>query len=318
MKYIILTITLLFLPLSFSNAQSFGIGNQGLSIDLEPSFPNPNSEVTLNLNDYSLPAQVTGITWKIDGKILSSSANNRSITIQTKGAGEETAIEAIVELTGRTTVSAKSVIKPVYLDIIVEPQTKTPAFYQGRALPSVGSKVNLTALISGDNTSPRDLLYTWKVDNTVIEGGTTRAKNKVTITTPNGYFFLVTLEVTTLAGKILMSRTINVISTNPQLHFYESSTLYGIKNIPVSNFNLIGNSATIQAEPYYLDILTYNTPDLVAWEIDGKVNENSSYNPYAITLARPQDFSGVSEINFHVRNLTQLLQGARGGFQVNF
>lgn len=318
MKYIILTIALLFLPLSFSSAQSFGIGNQGLGIDLEPSFPDPHSEVILNLNDYSLPAQVTGITWKIDGKVLSGTANNRSVTIETKGAGEETVIEAVVELAGRTTVSTKRVIRPVYLDIVVEPQTKTPAFYQGRALPSIGSKVNLTALISGNNTPQSDLLYTWKLDNTVIEGGAVRGKNKVTINTPNGYFFLVTLDVTTLQGESIMSRTISIISVNPQIHFYESSTLYGIKNIPVTNFNLIGNSATIQAEPYYLDILTYNTPDLVEWEIDGNKNENSSYNPYAITLARPQDISGASEINFHVRNLTQLLQGGKGSFQVNF
>lgn len=318
MKYIILTIALLFLPFSFSYAQSFGIGDQGLSIDLEPSFPNPHSEVTLNLNDYSLPAQVTGIIWKIDGKVLSGTANNRSVTIETKAAGEETTIEAVVELSGRTLISTKRVIKPVYLDIVVEPQTKTPAFYQGRALPSIGSKVNLTALISGNNTPQSDLLYTWKVDNIVIERGTTRAKNKVTIDTPNGYFFLVTLDVTTIAGESVMSRTVSIISVNPQIHFYESNTLYGIKNIPVTNFNMIGNSATIQAEPYYLDILTYNKPDLIEWEIDGNKNENSSYNPYAITLARPQDTSGASEINFHVRNLTQLLQGARGGFQVNF
>jgi hypothetical protein len=151
----------------------------------------------------------------------------------------------------------------------------------------------------------------------VIEGGPLRGKNKVTMTTPLGQRFVLSVDVTNLEGETLARRTIEVMTATPEVHFYEVTSLHGIKSKAIQNgFSLISESSTIQAEPYHLDLTTYNNPGLIEWKIGGQRTPSGSTNPYQITLARLG--VGASSIGFHVRDLNQLLQGARGEFQINF
>ena len=90
-----------------------------------------------------------------------------------------------------------------------------------------------------------------------------------------------------------------------------------MKNKPVTNLSLVGLSTSVQAEPYYLNVLTYNNPEFLEWEIDGRQTNQTTSNPYEITLGRDSG-TGVSEVNFHVRSLTDLLQGGEGSFRVNY
>ena len=80
---------------------------------------------------------------------------------------------------------------------------------------------------------------------------------------------------------------------------------------------LVGNSATIQAEPYNLDLRVYNNPAIHEWEINGRSAGNVGSNPYEVTLQRV-GIPGVSNLNFHVRDTEQILQGAQNGVQINF
>jgi hypothetical protein len=318
MKYALIALALIFTPLFFTNAQvGLGITNQGLVIDTEPLFPEPEEAVTANLNDYSLSGQSAGVKWKVDGKLIEEASNLRTIKFTAPSVGKVMVVEAVVEIAGGGTMVAKKVIEPVYLDIIVEPQTRTPAFYLGRALPSVGSQINLTAILNGNAVSPTGLLYTWKVNNEVAQGGTLRAGNKISIPTPQGQLVLITLDVSTQDGEVLARRTIEIPSVSPKIYFYEMNALYGQSYKPLSNLNLIGESVSVRAEPYYLDILTYNSPAHLEWKVDGTKSNKNTGNPYIITLAG-QGGTGSSKVDFHVRNLTQLLQGGQGGFQINF
>jgi len=304
------------IPLTITSAQT---GNNEATIELEPPFPEPESTFTASLDDYSLTTQVTSITWKVNNVAVPDAKNERSITAKAGVSGQKMQIEALITLVSGGTRSIKKVITPLYLDIIIEPQTKTPAFYRGRSLPSVGSALNLTALLAGHNTPSSNLLYTWRINNTVVEGGSVRGKNRVSIITPSGQSFLISLDISTLDGSSLIKRTLLIPSVSPALHFYENSSLYGLNNQVLTTLNLIGGSATVRAEPYHLDIKTYNNPDHLEWKVDGSKTNASSNNPYEITVARPADgYSGRSTVNLHVRSLTQLLQGAKGEFQINF
>jgi hypothetical protein len=320
MRFLIFTILLFVIPVSFLNAQvGLDIGNQEVSIDLEPAYPEPENTFTASLNDYSLAAEVTSITWKVDGVAIPDSKNQRTISVKAKSAGVRMQIEATITISGGGTRVVKQTVTPLYFDVVVEAQTKTPTFYKGRSLPSIGSIVNLTALISGDNTLPSALLYTWRVNNQVVEGGTVRGKNTISIQTPPGQTFLISVDVSSLDGKFLARRTLELPSVSPEILFYETSSLYGVSHTALSSFNLVGNSATLKAEPYNLDIRTYNNPDHLEWKVDGVLSNNTGGNPYEITIARPDGESlGTSRINLHVRSLTKLLQGSRGDLTINF
>ena len=320
MKHVLVSIFIfLFLPIFVTHAQiGASITEPGISIKITPTYPEPDTAFTASLDDYSSIDRVTNIAWKVDGEVQQSAANLRELNLRSMDGGQSTVIEAVVTYSTGRTQTIKQTVTPRYLDIVVEAQTKTPSFYLGRSLPSADSTVNLTAVLSNTAIANGNLLYTWRLNNTVIGGGAQRGKNKTSITTPAGTAFLIGLEVSTLTGEILARRTVSVPSVSPTLHFYEKSSLYGLSNRSVSSLNLTGDSITMQAEPYNLAIETYNLPDLVEWKINGAVVRNPNQNPYEITLTADNQTFSASTIDFHVRNLSSLLQGARGQFKLNF
>ncbi len=320
MRYVFIMLTLVFaLPVSSLEAQTSNLiyGQEALTIDLTPAYPAPGEAFTATVNDYALPVQGIGLRWVVDGKPLAAD-NQRTITLTAKDVGSITTIDLIVDLPGGGTSRATKRIEPVYLDIILEPQTRTPAFYHGRALPSIGSSVNATAIINGGAVSPGALIYTWRVNNETLENGAVRANNTVTFTMPRGQFATLSLEVSRLDGTLLGRRIFDIQNSEPRLVFYETNPLYGLTMKAVQDsLLLVGSSLSVRAEPYYLDLLTYNNPDYLEWKIDGVINRNPSANPYEVTVAQT-GVSGSSRVNFHVRNTTQVLQGVQGGFRLTY
>jgi hypothetical protein len=202
--------------------------------------------------------------------------------------------------------------------VIVEPQTRVPAFYQGRALPSIFSTVNVTALLNNGEMMTGDFVYTWRVNNRVVEDGPIRGRNRTSFVTPQDSEVIVSVQVARPNGDTIAGRTFTIPSVLPELRFYEINTLYGINRKAITgNFNLIGNSATISAEPYFLDSLVFNNADINVWNIDSTEMPQNGNNPYHITIQRTGD-PGQSSLGFHVRSTAQLLQGARGAINVTF
>jgi len=102
----------------------------------------------------------------------------------------------------------------------------------------------------------------------------------------------------------------------PELHFYEVNALYGVETRAIkNNFTLIGNTATIKAEPYYLDSQVFNQPSILDWRINGAKVTNQSGDPYALMLEKTGS-AGRATMKFHVRSTIDFLQGAEGEFNI--
>jgi len=312
-------LSLLFLFPSLVFGQSVAsdfLGTQS-SLVFFPSYPNPQQEFTVSLDDYSGGAFGASIDWVINGERQADKQNNRSLTITSSEAGKPMQIEAILTLANGSTQRLSRTITPRFLDIIFEPQTHVPGFYRGRPLPSQGSQVNATALLHNINQSPSNLIYTWRVGNKVVNGGPLLGQNKISFTVPMGREIPVTVEVANANGEILARRIINLPSVSPEIIFYEVNTLFGIKPISLSSLLLMGNSATVRAVPYHLDSRVYNQPDVILWEIDNTEYATGFGNPYEITIERGAT-AGNSRLEFRVTDTTNFLQGARAELLLNY
>lgn len=289
-----------------------------LSIELQPQFPRPGETVTATLNDYAGGVYGSSISWYLDGQTIPEAANQRQATLTAGQSGTSQKIEIVLTRPGGTEKVLTTTIRPVYLDIIIEPQTHVPDFYLGRALPSIGSSVNATALISGEGFRNPDLVYTWQLNQIVLEGGSIRGRNKVSFETPMGKQSTLSLQVTELNGTVLARRAILIPSVTPEIHFYEVSSLFGIRQTTLNkSFSLIGNTAVVRAEPYHLDSRVYNNPAIHEWKIDRTAVADSGGNPYEVTLQRV-GAAGISNLQFHVRDTAQVLQGTKADVDINF
>lgn len=288
-----------------------------VEISLQPEYPRPGELVTANLNDYRSGAFGENITWRLNGEVVPEGTNRRTITFTAGTLGSTDRLEAYVVNDRGVGDSFVRLIRPIYLDIVFEPQTRTPDFYQGRSLPSTGSLVNATALVN-DGSFRTDLVYTWRVDQEVIERGPIRGRNQVTFETPRGDGAVVRVQVAEPNGTVLAARAVLMPSVRPELHFYEVSSLYGLDRRPIENgASMTGNSFTVRAEAYNLDSRVFNNPDVKEWSVNNRPAQNIGMNPYEVTLQRSGG-AGSSNVSFHVRSLDEILQGAEDGVFINF
>lgn len=304
-----------FIPVT-SMAQGIGqIGQVSVELGLEPAFPEPNEEVLVTLENLIGNNSAATISWLVDGDLVTGTENSRNITVLSPALGETLTVSAVLTLPSGQTQRITRTIEPRYLDIIIEPQTHVPSFYTGRALPSAGSMVNVTALIFGVDTPRESLLYTWRVNGQVLGGGPQRSGFKTSFEMPQDLRTLLSVEVSSLDGEVLGRASELLLSARPELHFYENHTLYGLQSLTLDDRFLGGASASIVAAPYYLDSRVYNNPDVLEWELDGRDVETNFRNPYEIVLSTNES-AGSSRLDLRIQSTTQFLQGVRGSVQV--
>jgi hypothetical protein len=175
--------------------------------------------------------------------------------------------------------------------------------------------VNVTALLFGVDTAPTNLIYTWRVNGSVIGGSSVRGGFKSAFEMPLDPQATVSVDVTTLTGEVVARSSVSLLNVRPELHFYENHTLYGLQPLSLNGRFLRGQTATVIAAPYYLDSREYNDPDVIEWTLNGQDVSSGSSNPYEITINSGTNV-GSSRIGFRVQSTTRFLQGVEDSIQV--
>lgn len=301
----------------FSNLNTGSFFNSEPSISLQPSNPQPGEEVVADLTFYGDEFYGSSLTWVLDGEEIPNSKNQLEVEFVAGENGVTQNIDVVMTKVSREKIVVNKKITPFWLDIIIEPQTHVPEFYQGRSLPSVKSSVVAKAILSNDTLDNSRLMYEWKINSDVIGNGAIKGQNTVIYKTPMGNQSILSVKISDLNGNIVASRAISIPSVKPKILFYKVNTLLGIKNKIINKtLSLTGNSIIVRAEPYYLDSQTYNNPDLYQWEINGKESDNTSQNPYEVVLEKTTS-EGAASLQFHVRNTKEVLQGAKADIEIN-
>jgi hypothetical protein len=286
---------------------------RALELNIQPNAPAPGQSFIASLGLVDNGAE---ITWFINNEEMAQYQNQRKIDLVAPDSGETQTIRVETTNPAGLQNSVSKQISPLYLDIIIEPQTYVPDFYQGRSVPSIRSQVNATALIDNKEVATTDLIYRWEIDGEVLQGGSVRGQNRVSFEMPLISRPGLSLQVTDLQGNLVASKFMYVQSVRPEVLFYNKSILYGISFRPFTEqVDLFGQTNLIEAVPYYLDSRVYNSPDLIEWKLGPSVYQNLSGNPYEITLESSGQ-PGVVELEFHARSLEVNIQRVRDSIDI--
>ena len=127
----------------------------------------------------------------------------------------------------------------------------------------------------------------------------------------------VQVDVVNNYGKVLASQSQTITIVSPEIHFYEKNPLRGLlhKALP-QVYTATGEEITLRAEGYYMDSALSDENLLAVWQKNGS-DVAVLNDPYEVTLQK-QEQRGTTELSFHLRNLTQLLQGARNTITIRF
>lgn len=316
--YTILFLFILAPVVSFAQFSGVGTGGEPFLVT-KPAFPKPYESVEITLDAYSIDTNGATISWYEDGIERTKDKNTRKITTTVRDLGSKTSLSAILTLPTGQEFTVSRTLTPVRLDIIIEGDTYTPVLYKGAPLPTIGSAVRIIALphtISG--SAPQNFTYTWRLNNTVLFGGPLKSKNVAEFTMPIGRENILSIEVRDTQNNIVSKRSIFLPVAEPEIQFYVDNALRGRDPYAIiDDFNLIGEEVTVRAEPYFMAKNLTEGNSLIEWAVNGNAVENNSEDLYLITL-RGTGGSGIFPVSFHIRNLTEFLQGVRANFSIRF
>lgn len=304
---------------SAAHAQTNMSLQQDASLQVTPRYPEPGQTVSVQLNDYAFNSNGATIRWYVDDIEIEEAANLRQINLTTKAAGQTTTVRSVSSLGSGQAVQAQTTITPVQLDMLVEANTLTPSFYPGRALPTPGSQVRVTAIpFAAETTDPQNYSYTWEVGEDVIDGGSVRGKNFAIFRSNFERVVQTTVTVYNPDGSILTKKTTNIPIVKPQLLFYEVNPLRGVLPLALNGDSIFtGEEITVRAEPFHYDLTSLSGNTQIEWALNNRSVENNSNDPFEITLQHKSG-SGSFSLGFHIRNLAQLLQGVKDDVKIQF
>lgn len=289
----------------------FGGGLPQPTLVVEPQFPGAAEQVTASIPD-TISDVSGGIRWTVNGQVRPEFENERSITLTTGALGETISFSATVTNRSGAGQTLSQAVTPIDLDIVIEGKTIVPKFYEGRALPSRGAEVLLTAIPqTGTPVSHEDFSYRWQIGNTVVDSGIVKGRFQQLIEMPVSRPELVKVDVFGSENNLLVSKTFELAFFDPEFRFYEASPLLGLSPVELGVRTLPTDAElVIRAEPYFFDPKLLAFEHQFRWDINGKALSSDPGDELEATVNISGN--GSARVNASLRSRAELLQHAEG------
>ncbi len=282
-----------------------------LSLESQPSSPSPGQSVTIRAKTPTLDTATTFFDWSVDGKHkpeLSGYGNN-SIQLTAGAVGTLSRASLVVTGTNGQPAQSSITIYPSTVALSWHAQTYTPAWYQGKALPTPNSIVTITAtpqiVINGITLKPTDLVYTWGYearDRLLVGVGKQSFAVQMPDQTDVDQHIRVTIE--DMDGRIRKEGSIFITTVSPRTAVYRLTPLGGIdpraavSTIPGFRHETID----LQVEPFFFP--TFSKKDIkFQWTIGGITPQGNPQNPFIATIEASDPNLGSLPVSAEVSQL---------------
>ena len=291
------------LPISVKAFQETGVGNNLLA-EVKPTSPSAGETVTINLSGYGFDLDNSAVRWFVNGKLAKQALGGKTFTFNLGLVGEQTKVEVAVQSDDGQSYSKSFVFDPTEINLFWETPTTKPLWYAGKALPSAGAVIKITALPylvnqQGQRLSSAGLVYNWKKDDVRLTNLSGVSKNSLNFSTDqNASAVKISVEVKSLTDNISASRDLVIGLVKPEILFYTNEPLAGVNygQILPKEYSLFDQEMTARAEPYFLPLngLGFN----YLWQIDRAKVASKPGDALSLTLRRGEGVSGSNLINF--------------------
>ena len=287
-----------------------------LALDVFPSSPRAGASFTVSTKSFSFDMVRAKFTWFLDGKNITSGVGLREQSFQAGKIGSEMNIRVSVISADGISYEAGAKITISDVDFIIRPLTYTPSFYRGSALATPGSITEIIAVphlfFGGERLRAQNLIYEWSIDDKLFRNQSGGGKNKFSIKLADvgNSDYIVTLRVSTLDGEISAQKSVRLKTTMPEILFYETNALTGLKPVALNSFlGRAGNSFSILAEPFYFDLGSLVRAKF-NWSANGAAATPNLKNPLLLELASPVNTDSATTFDLKIEDGQALFQRA--------
>lgn len=318
-KYFKIIFIFFVFSLKANYAQADLIGNFMLS----PENPEPYEQVTVTLNSYDFDVNLADITWKVDGKTVSSGPGVKKITLTTGGVGTFNNVSTVAKLVDGQAFQASMNISPSSVVLLWEsPEGYTPPFYEGRTLPAEGAMIRVTAVPQmtsfGKSVSSADISYSWYKNDEYIESASGRGKQAANISLEYLTDSTIIKVLAVAPDGTKATKEITIYPHNILPIFYLNDPILGIDLIKgiTSRFETT-KEFTLHLIPYFLSINGgVGGGTSFTWTLDGLPIETDDST--TITLRPKEDSFGSHTLGVALENTNRILQTANTSLNIVF
>ncbi len=316
---------LIFALPSIAGAQIEIPSTTDINVELIPSNPKPNEFVSASITSYSTDINSAKITWSLNGKTQKSGVGEKSLIFNSGDVGTTNILYISVKTKDGEIVEKSITISPVSIDLIWQNESFVPPFYKGKALYSHQNKITFIALPhifnNGKEESPKNLIYTWKKNGSVVESASGYGKN--TYTSEGSVISrALSIEVTVTSPSTNASGYAHTVVTpiEPSIVFYKKDPLYGIEfQKALSGAINIENASEINilAIPFFFGVTDKKSNDLTyIWSINGSEVANAGSSNQV--FRKKEGTKGNSLISLSIENSNKILQYSSESFNLVF
>lgn len=252
----IIFVALLFIP-AISFAQ---VTNYSISLKQSPTEPKPGENVVFTVSAFEFNVDLSNISWKIDGKVVSSGQGIKTFSTAAPENGKTKTVGVTVIPTGGLPINKGVTLASAEMDMLWQSlDGYTPPFYRGRTLPVSQSQVKVVAIpvvknANGTFAKPSDFVYSWRRDSKNAPASSGIGKNSLgfanqTLETTNRVDVSATNGVRVITGAVILKYL------NPEIIFYKNDLATGTQynKALVSGYTLPKTqSLHLVAEPFFL------------------------------------------------------------------
>jgi len=299
--------------------------SQNIDVSISPENPGPNTDVTIRIESYSTDLNGAQITWVVNGKIVSDGMGEKVLKLKTGNIGTITSINLSVQPSDGDAFQKTIDLAPASVDLLWQGDSYTPPFYKGRAVFTNQGSITFVAIPSiidrsGNTVSPKNVIYTWSKDGSVLGSLSGTGKNSLTLLDSIlGLPMNISVVASTLDNSIVTKSSISMQSGSPIILFYENNPLLGILyNREIgSGFKLSSPEVNIIGAPYF-----FSNKDLQAnalkytWALNG--SNIGSPNQNSITLRGQHGAVGNSTLGLKIENVNNILQTLEKSMNIEF
>ena len=294
----------------------------GVDISMDPVNPAPGTSVTISVVSYTTDLNGAAINWLVGGKSFAKGTGMTSVTVPAPAIGKTVTIMASINTVEGASIQKVVSIKSSTIDMIEETSGYVPPLYRGKEPFIYQNTLKIIAIphlvdASGNPIDPKNLIYTWEQDSTVLGDQSGYDKQSLTITGDLiARPFTIDVQVSSADGSVNGENEIGVVATAPSVTFYQDDPLYGVlyNEAVGANVNLLHNQLKVLSAPYGFDTSTATAGSLsYSWTVNDTSHDELASST-SIILATPSGSSGTSDIGLTIQNSNQILQTATAGF----
>ncbi len=291
-----------------------------LRVTVEPQLPGPHSQVLITLESFTTDINTATIEWYENDALKRSGIGELRHTLQTGELGSSLELIIIIRDRSGQILTHNQIFRPIDIDILWETtDSYAPPFYRGKTLASSESIVKAVAMPVArseiSSLQESSYVYTWRLNQKTI--GELSGFQKNTFTYRNSYLnrsdTLVVSVRDANSGSDIGQKTEFISMRNPILQFYNVTPSFGIRtHRAVEQLSLFGESATLQAIPYFLHPKNLKSGNLTyKWSI-GPNTVDFGYDANTFVIESNQLTSGEVPISVEIRNSERLFQQTDG------